>query len=62
MLSVCLLYTSTRAGMGRCQGGFCGAKVLEILSRELGVSPLEVTLKGEGSQVLLEKTRQVIDR
>ena len=52
----------TRAGMGRCQGGFCGAKVLEILSRELGVSPLEVTLKGEGSQVLLEKTRQVIDR
>ena len=27
----------TRAGMGRCQGGFCAPRVLEILSRELGV-------------------------
>ncbi len=25
----------TRAGMGRCQGGFCGSKVVEILSKEL---------------------------
>ena len=29
-----------RAGMGRCQGGFCGPKVMEILSRELGI-PME---------------------
>ena len=27
----------TRAGMGRCQGGFCGPKVIGILARELGV-------------------------
>ena len=27
----------TRAGMGRCQGGFCGPKVIAILARELGV-------------------------
>lgn len=26
----------TRAGMGRCQGGFCGPKVASILARELG--------------------------
>ncbi|MBQ3487970.1 MAG: NAD(P)/FAD-dependent oxidoreductase, partial [Clostridia bacterium] len=28
-----------RAGMGRCQGGFCGPKVIEILARELGCTP-----------------------
>lgn len=31
-----------RAGMGRCQGGFCGPKVIEILSRELGVKPEDI--------------------
>ncbi len=49
----------TRAGMGRCQGGFCQAKVLEILARELGVSETDVTLKGKGSNILKERTRQV---
>jgi glycerol-3-phosphate dehydrogenase len=33
----------TRAGMGRCQGGFCGMHVLNQLARELGVSPAEIT-------------------
>ena len=42
----------TRAGMGRCQGGFCSTRVLEILCEELGVSPLEVTQCGGNSQVL----------
>ena len=41
-----------RAGMGRCQGGFCSPRVLEILTEELGVSPLEVTKCG-GESVLL---------
>lgn len=49
----------TRAGMGRCQGGFCQAKVLEILARELGVLETEITLKGKGSNILKERTRQV---
>lgn len=48
----------TRAGMGRCQGGFCGAKVLEILAEELHISPSEVTLKGTGSKILTEPTRR----
>lgn len=49
----------TRAGMGRCQGGFCQAKVLEILARELGVLETDITLKGKGSNILKEGTRQV---
>lgn len=47
----------TRAGMGRCQSGFCQSKVLKILARELNISPLEVTLKGEGSEILKSNTR-----
>lgn len=47
----------TRAGMGRCQSGFCGSRVLDILARELGISPTEVTLKGTGSEILFEPTR-----
>lgn len=47
----------TRAGMGRCQSGFCGSRVVEILARELDISPAEVTLKGTGSELLLKRTR-----
>jgi glycerol-3-phosphate dehydrogenase len=42
----------TRAGMGRCQGGFCGPKVLEIVARELNKPLTEITLKGSDSYVL----------
>ncbi len=49
----------TRAGMGRCQAGFCGSKVLALLARELGISPNEVTLKGAGSEVLFTENRPV---
>lgn len=45
------------AGMGRCQGGFCGPRVVEILSEELGVSPLEVLQDRNGSNVLVEATK-----
>ena len=41
-----------RAGMGRCQGGFCGPRVVEILARELGISPLEVCKNEKGSEIL----------
>ena len=50
----------TRAGMGRCQGGFCGPKVLKILSEELKISPLGVTKKGRGSEILKTKTKDMI--
>jgi len=46
-----------RAGMGRCQGGFCGPKVLEILARELNV-PTEQVLKNQaGSYMIAGKVR-----
>lgn len=40
-----------RAGMGRCQGGFCQPSVVKIISEELGIPPEEVTKKGAGSEV-----------
>ena len=47
-----------RAGMGRCQGGFCAPRVMEILARELGVSQLEVTKAGPGSALLVGVTKE----
>lgn len=43
----------TRAGMGRCQGGFCGPRVLTLLASELGLRPDQVTRKGRGSPEVL---------
>lgn len=45
----------TRAGMGRCQGGFCSPRVLQILCEELGLDPLEVTQCGGDSNVLARR-------
>lgn len=43
----------TRAGMGRCQSGFCGARVMEILSRELNIPMQEVTKFGKDSKIVV---------
>lgn len=43
----------TRAGMGRCQGGFCTSRVMEIMCRELNISPFEVTKFGKGSNLIV---------
>ena len=43
----------TRAGMGRCQGGFCSPRVMEILARELGVPQDEITKSGAGSRLIV---------
>ena len=43
----------TRAGMGRCQAGFCTPKTVEILARELGVDESEIQKAGAGSYYLL---------
>jgi len=40
-----------RAGMGRCQGGFCRPRVMEILSRELHIPLSEVRLGEKGSEI-----------
>jgi glycerol-3-phosphate dehydrogenase len=49
----------TWLGTGRCLGGFDMPRVVDILARELGASPLEVTKKGDGSAFLVRKTKQV---
>ena len=45
------------AGMGRCQGGFCGPRVLELISRELGIDPLDILQDKNGSNVLVSETK-----
>ena len=45
------------AGMGRCQGGFCGPRVVEILARELGVTPDHIVQDKAGSWLLASQTK-----
>ena len=47
----------TRAGMGRCQGGFCSPRVMEIISRETGIPLNEVTKSGGDSKILKGRTK-----
>jgi glycerol-3-phosphate dehydrogenase len=46
-----------RAGMGRCQGGFCTPALLEIVSRETGLEPEQITKGRLGSELLTGKTK-----
>lgn len=46
-----------RAGMGRCQGGFCTPRVMEILARELCLWPKEITKSGKNSKMLLGENK-----
>ena len=41
----------TRAGMGRCQAGFCTARILQIIARETGRSVQEITKRGGSSRI-----------
>ncbi len=52
----------TRAGMGRCQGGFCGPRVLGILSKELKLPYDHITLRGGESRVLIGRRKGGIAR
>lgn len=49
-----------RAGMGRCQGGFCAPAVLELLHEELGIPVTELTKSGGGSRLLAGRTKEVL--
>ncbi len=51
----------TRAGMGRCQGGFCAPFVLKQLANELGIPPTRVTKNGPGSHQVLKMTKAEAD-
>ena len=45
------------AGMGRCQGGFCGPRVQEIIARELGIPMTDVLMDQDGTWVLARETK-----
>ncbi|MTI59490.1 MAG: NAD(P)/FAD-dependent oxidoreductase [Firmicutes bacterium] len=51
-----------RAGMGRCQGGFCGPKVVEILAQELGIEPTEVLQEEKKSYLLNYKIKELLNK
>ena len=51
----------TRAGMGRCQGGFCAPFVLKQLANELGIPSTRVTKNGPGSHQVLKMTKNAVD-
>lgn len=45
----------TRAGMGRCQGGFCSWRCMELIAQEKGVPLTSVTKRGGGSWIICER-------
>jgi glycerol-3-phosphate dehydrogenase len=49
----------TRAGMGRCQSGFCSNKVLHILAEELKLNAEDITLFGGKSNLLVGKNKEI---
>lgn len=51
----------TRAGMGRCQSGFCCPKVMEILAREYNISQLEIVKSGKGADMIVGHTKECAD-
>lgn len=46
------------AGMGRCQGGFCGPRVQELIAKEQGIALEDVVQDKAGSVILLSKTKE----
>ena len=46
-----------RAGMGRCQGGFCGPRVVQILARELNLPITAIKKDAPHSELFFDKIR-----
>ncbi len=57
-LSLDAIKRRVRPGMGRCQGGFCSPSVTKLIAQYGGVKITDVTKKGVGSALLLEKTHK----
>lgn len=57
VLSIDGIKRRCRPGMGRCQGGFCGPRVQEIIAREYNISIDDVVLDKSGSYILFGKTK-----
>ena len=48
----------TRAGMGRCQSGFCSPRTMEILERELKLNMEDITKSGGSSKIVTGRTKE----
>ncbi|HJO59255.1 MAG TPA: NAD(P)/FAD-dependent oxidoreductase [SAR202 cluster bacterium] len=48
----------SRAMMGRCQGGFCSTRIVEIMTGEFKVPSRKITLKGRGSELFIGSTKE----
>ena len=60
--SVAAVKYMTRAGMGRCQGGFCGPRVVNILARELDIPATAVTDFGTGSPIMPYRSKELLPK
>jgi glycerol-3-phosphate dehydrogenase len=47
----------TNAGMGRCQGGFCGPKVFELIKKEFNLDAEDILFDRNGSNIVVAKTK-----
>nr|MBP7586108.1 (2Fe-2S)-binding protein [Spirochaetota bacterium] len=50
-----------RTGAGRCQGGFCTPRVLEIMAEELSLDITRLTKKGPESELFFGYTKDGVD-
>ena len=50
----------TRAGMGRCQSGFCSPRTMEILARECGTGMFDITKSGGRSQIVVGINKDMV--
>lgn len=49
----------TRAGMGRCQAGFCSPRTMEILEREVPMSMFDITKNGVGGAIVIGTNKEI---
>lgn len=50
-----------RVGAGRCQGGFCTPRVLEIMSKEMDINILDIKKQGDNSEIFVHETKGKVD-
>lgn len=50
----------TRAGMGRCQSGFCSPRTMEIIARECNVSMFDITKSGGDSKIVVGTNKDTL--
>ena len=55
--SVDAIKRRVRAGMGRCQGGFCLPTVMSIINEETGIPMTAITKKGNDSNIVVAETK-----